>query len=134
MPHDTPLLTTRGAAFGVAWLLGVLAQKLKLSPIVGYLLAGVVIGPYTPGLHGDVGLASQLAEVGVVLLMFGVGLHFHLGDLLEVRRIAVPGALIQSTVATLLGVGLGRLMGWPLASGLVLGLAPSVARTGGLRG
>jgi CPA2 family monovalent cation:H+ antiporter-2 len=117
------------AAFAAAWILGILAQKVRLSPIVGYLLAGVAIGPYTPGFHGDVKLASQLAEVGVVLLMFGVGLHFHLADLLAVKRIAVPGALIQSTVATLLGLGLGLAMGWPASKGLVLGMALSVAST-----
>jgi CPA2 family monovalent cation:H+ antiporter-2 len=129
MLHETPLLTTMAAAFAAAFVLGVLAQKLRLSPIVGYLLAGIVIGPHTPGFAGDIGIARQLAEVGVVLLMFGVGLHFHLRDLIEVKRIAVPGALIQSTVATLLGVLVGRLFGWPSAEGLVLGIALSVAST-----
>ena len=129
MPHDTPLLTLLAAAFAAAWVLGLLAQKLRLSPIVGYLLAGVVIGPHTPGFVGDVALASQLAEVGVVLLMFGVGLHFHLRDLLAVKGIALPGALIQSGVATLLGLGLGLAEGWPIAQGLVLGMALSVAST-----
>src|ERR1700752_935431 len=104
MPHDTPLLTLLAAALAAAWVLGLLAQKLRLSPIVGYLLAGVVIGPYTPGFVGDGSLASQLAEVGVVLLMFGVGLHFPLEDLLAVKGIAIPGALLQSTAATLLGL------------------------------
>jgi K+:H+ antiporter len=117
------------AAFAAAWVLGILAQKLRLSPIVGYLLAGVAIGPYTPGFHGDVKLASQLAEVGVVLLMFGVGLHFHLSDLLAVKRLAIPGALIQCSVATVLGLALGLAMGWPVSKGLVLGLALSVAST-----
>jgi CPA2 family monovalent cation:H+ antiporter-2 len=129
MTHDTPLLTLLAAAFAAAWVLGLAARKLNLSPIVGYLLAGVVIGPYTPGFVGDVGLASQLAEVGVVLLMFGVGLHFHLRDLLEVKGIALPGALIQSGVATLLGLGLGLAEGWPVSQGLVLGMALSVAST-----
>src|SRR5262245_25094403 len=129
MPHDTPLLTLLAAAFAAAWLLGLLARKLHLSPIVGYLLAGVVIGPHTPGFVGDVALASQLAEVGVVLLMFGVGMHFHLKDLLDVKGIAVPGALIQCGVATALGLGLGLAESWPLAQGLVLGLALSVAST-----
>ncbi|MET0551683.1 MAG: cation:proton antiporter, partial [Vicinamibacteria bacterium] len=129
MPHDTPLLTTMAAAFAAAWILGILAQKVRLSPIVGYLLAGVAIGPYTPGFHGDVKLASQLAEVGVVLLMFGVGLHFHLADLLAVKRIAIPGALIQCSVATGLGLLLGLAMGWPPSKGLVLGMALSVAST-----
>jgi len=129
MPHDTPLLTTMAAAFAAAWLLGVAARKLRLSPIVGYLLAGVLIGPHTPGFVGDVALARQLAEVGVVLLMFGVGLHFHLRDLLHVKGIAVPGALLQSAVATLLGLALGVALGWPPSAGLVLGMALSVAST-----
>src|SRR5438128_1952796 len=103
--HDLPLVTTMAAAFTAAWVLGLLTQKLKLSPIVGYLLAGIAIGPHTPGYVGDSGLASQLAELGVILLMFGVGLHFHLKDLLAVRSVAVPGALVQSLVATLLGAG-----------------------------
>ena len=94
--HDLSLLTTIAAAFTAAWALGIITQKLGLSPIVGYLLAGVAIGPYTPGFTGDVHLAQQLAEIGVALLMFGVGLHFHLKDLLAVRAVAVPGALFQS--------------------------------------
>ncbi|MFI4945038.1 MAG: cation:proton antiporter [Burkholderiales bacterium] len=117
------------AAFGVAWVLGIAAQRLRLSPIVGYLLAGVLIGPHTPGLRADVPLASQLAEIGVVLLMFGVGLHFRVRDLREVGRLAIPGALVQSTVATLLGLGIGLAFGWPVSSGLVLGMALSVAST-----
>jgi CPA2 family monovalent cation:H+ antiporter-2 len=117
------------AAFAAAWVLGILAQKARLSPIVGYLLAGVAIGPYTPGFHGDVKLAAQLAEVGVVLLMFGVGLHFHLSDLLAVKRIAIPGALVQCSAATALGLALGLAMGWPVSKGLVLGMALSVAST-----
>ena len=129
MPHETPLITTMAAAFGSAWLLGMLAQKVGLSPIVGYLLAGVVIGPYTPGFVGDVGIAAQLAEIGVVLLMFGVGLHFHLKDLLAVKGIALPGALLQSAVATGLGLATGAAFGWPPGSGLVLGIALSVAST-----
>lgn len=129
MPHDTPLLSTLAAAVLVAWVLGLLAQRLRFSPIVGYLLAGVVIGPYSPGFVGDVSLASQLAEIGVILLMFGVGLHFHLEDLMDVKRIAIPGALIQCTVATLLGVGIGVAFGWPMMEGLVLGMALSVAST-----
>jgi len=123
------LLTTLAAAFAAAWLLGVLAQRLRLSPIVGYLLAGVAIGPHTPGFVGDVKLASQLAEVGVILLMFGVGLHFHLEDLRRVKGIAIPGALLQSGVATVLGAATGVAFGWPLESGIVLGLALSVAST-----
>lgn len=129
MPHDTPLLSTLAAALLVAWVLGLLAQRFKFSPIVGYLIAGVVIGPHSPGFVGDVALASQLAEIGVILLMFGVGLHFHLEDLMDVKRIAIPGALIQCTVATLLGVGIGVAFGWPMVEGLVLGMALSVAST-----
>src|SRR3954463_10605760 len=102
--HDLPLITTIAAAFTAAWVLGLLTQKLKLSPIVGYLLAGIAIGPHTPGFVGDTHLASQLAEIGVILLMFGVGLHFHLKDLLAVRKVAVPGAIGQSLAATLLGI------------------------------
>jgi CPA2 family monovalent cation:H+ antiporter-2 len=124
-----PLVTTLAAALAAAWVMGVLAHRLGLSPIVGYLLAGVLIGPHTPGFVGDAALAAQLAEIGVALLMFGVGLHFHVDDLLAVRGIAVPGALLQSAVATLLGLGLGLAMGWPVVSGAVFGLALSVAST-----
>ena len=128
--HDVPLLiTTIAAAFTAAWVLGIITQRLKLSPIVGYLLAGVVIGPHTPGFVGDLHLAQQLAEVGVILLMFGVGLHFRLGDLLAVRNVAVPGAVGQSLVATLLGLLLAAAIGMSFKSGLVLGMAMSVAST-----
>jgi CPA2 family monovalent cation:H+ antiporter-2 len=129
VPHEIPLVTTIAAALAGAWVLGVLAQRIGLSPIVGYLLAGVVIGPHTPGFVGDVDLAAQLAEIGVVLLMFGVGLHFHIKDLLAVKGIAVPGALLQSGVATLLGLALGLAFGWAPSSGLVLGMALAVAST-----
>ena len=94
MPHSAPLITTIAGGFAAAWVLGLLARRLGLAPIVGYLLAGIVIGPYTPGFVGDAGLAAQLAEIGVVLLMFGVGIHFHPKDLLAVKHIAVPGALV----------------------------------------
>jgi CPA2 family monovalent cation:H+ antiporter-2 len=127
--HELPLITTIAGAFAAAWVLGLLTQWLRLSPIVGYLLAGVVIGPYTPGFVGDVHLARQLAEIGVILLMFGVGLHFNLRDLLAVRDVAIPGAIGQSLVATLLGVGLAVVIGMPLKGGLVLGLAMAVAST-----
>src|SRR4051812_36772830 len=127
--HELPLVTTIAAAFFFAWLLGLLTQWLRLSPIVGYLLAGIVIGPYTPGFVGDTRLAAQLAEIGVILLMFGVGLHFHLDDLLAVRNVAVPGAIGQSLVATLLGAGVAVSFGWPVKSGLVLGMAMAVAST-----
>src|SRR3954468_10059195 len=98
--HDLPLITLIAAAFTAAWILGLLTQWLRLSPIVGYLLAGMAIGPYTPGFVGDVHLAQQLAEIGVILLMFGVGLHFRLADLLRVRNVAIPGAIGQSLFAT----------------------------------
>jgi len=127
--HDLPLISTIAAAFTAALLLGLLTQKLGLSPIVGYLLAGVVIGPHTPGFVADPVLAGQLAEVGVILLMFGVGLRFHLHDLLAVRDVAVPGAIVQSVVATLLGLAVGTALGWPARTGIVLGMALSVAST-----
>jgi CPA2 family monovalent cation:H+ antiporter-2 len=129
MAHELPLVTTIAAALASAWILGILARRIGLSPIVGYLLAGIIIGPHTPGFVGDVGLATQLAELGVVLLMFGVGLRFHIRDLLAVKGVAVPGALLQSGVSTLLGLALGLAFGWPPAAGLVLGLALAVAST-----
>ena len=127
--HDLPLISTIAAAFTAALVLGLITQKLKLSPIVGYLLAGIAIGPHTPGFVGDVHLAQQLAEIGVILLMFGVGLHFHLKDLLAVRNVAVPGAIGQSLLSTLLTLGVALAFGWPMKSGLVLGMALSVAST-----
>jgi len=129
MQHHTPLITTLVAGLLLAFVLGALANRLRLSPLVGYLLAGVVVGPHTPGFVADQGLATELAEIGVILLMFGVGLHFSLKDLLSVRMIAVPGALLQMMLSTMLGVGLCWTMGWPLVSGLVFGLALSVAST-----
>ncbi len=127
--QNLPLLTTIAAGFFAAWVLGLITQKLGLSPIVGYLLAGVAIGPYTPGFIGDVPLALELAEIGVILLMFGVGLHFHLKDLWAVRSVAIPGALGQSLLATLAAMGVFYLLGWPLRSGIVLGMAMAVAST-----
>jgi len=127
--HETPLITTIALALGVALILGLLAKRLGLSPIVGYLLAGVLIGPNTPGVVGDVKLAAQLAEIGVILVMFGVGLHFSFKDLLAVRSIAIPGALVQSTAATIACTGLAVAAGWTWQSGLILGLAVSVAST-----
>jgi CPA2 family monovalent cation:H+ antiporter-2 len=129
MPHNTSLIATIVAGLGLAFLLGLAAQRLRLSPLVGYLLAGVLIGPFTPGYVADQGLASQLAEIGVILLMFGVGLHFSLADLLKVRAIAVPGAVGQIAIATLLGMALAWALGWGLGAGLVFGLALSVAST-----
>jgi CPA2 family monovalent cation:H+ antiporter-2 len=129
LPHDTPLITTLVAGFGLAFLLGLLAQRLKLPLIAGYLLAGVVIGPFTPGYVADLDLAGELAELGVILLMFGVGLHFSPRDLMAVRAIAVPGALGQIAVATAFGTAMGWAMGWSLGAGLIFGLALSVAST-----
>jgi CPA2 family monovalent cation:H+ antiporter-2 len=123
------LITTIAAALGLALGLGFLAARLKLPPIVGYLLAGVVMSPATPGFVADLDLALQLAEIGVMLLMFGVGLHFSLRDLLAVRRIAVPGAVTQIIAATALGAGAALLWGWPLSAAVVFGLALSVAST-----
>lgn len=127
--HDISLITTIALALSAALLFGLLAKRFGLSPIVGYLIAGVLIGPYTPGVVGDVKLAQQLAEIGVILLMFGVGLHFSLKDLLAVRSIAIPGALGQSTAATLACTGLAVAVGWTWQTGLILGIAVSVAST-----
>ena len=129
VPHDLPLVSTVAMGMGLAFVLGLIATKLRIPPIVGYLLAGVFIGPYTPGFEADVHLAEQLAEIGIVLLMFGVGLHFSLKDLMEVRKIALPGAVVQIGAAMGMGVGLAYFWGWPLASGLMFGLALSVAST-----
>ena len=129
MPHDVPLITTIAAALGLALIMGFVAARLKLPALVGYLIAGIIIGPATPGFVADVELSNQLAEIGVMLLMFGVGLHFSLDDLLAVRRIALPGAIVQIAVATLLGIGVTALWGWSLAAGIVFGLALSVAST-----
>jgi CPA2 family monovalent cation:H+ antiporter-2 len=129
MPHDVGLITTVAAALGLALVLGFLAAHARVPPLVGYLLAGVLIGPATPGFVADVDLAGQLAELGVMLMMFGVGLHFSIADLLAVRRIAVPGALVQIAVATALGAGTAILWGWPGGSAIVFGLSLSVAST-----
>ncbi len=129
MPHGTPLITLMSVGLGLAFVFGLIATRLKLSPLVGYLIAGVVIGPFTPGYVADAGLASELAEMGVILLMFGVGLHFSLADLMSVRKIALPGAIAQIAVATLLGLGMGYAMGWTVEAGIVFGLALSVAST-----
>ncbi len=127
--HSLPLLTTLSAGFTAAWIFGLLTQKIGLSPIVGYLLGGILVGPYTPGFVADQSLANQLAEVGVILLMFAVGLHFHVKDLVAVKNIAIPGAVVQSTVATLLGLAVATAFGWDLKSGLVIGMAMAVAST-----
>ena len=127
--HEIPLITTIALALGAALLSGLIARRLGLSPIVGYLIAGVLIGPYTPGVVGDAKIASELAEIGVILLMFGVGLHFSLKDLLAVRALAIPGALVQSTAATFACMALAVAIGWSWQSGLILGIAVSVAST-----
>ena len=129
MPHSISLITTIAAAFGLALILGLVAVRLKLPALVGYLIAGVIIGPATPGFVADLELSQQLAEIGVMLLMFGVGLHFSLADLLAVRRIALPGAIAQIAVATALGVAVASLWGWSFGAGIVFGLALSVAST-----
>jgi CPA2 family monovalent cation:H+ antiporter-2 len=129
MPHHTPLIATIVAGLVLAFVFGAIANRLRLSPLAGYLLAGVAVGPHTPGFIADQSLAGELAEIGVILLMFGVGLHFSLKDLLSVRAIAIPGAIAQIALSTLLGVGLSWTMGWPIGSGFVFGLALSVAST-----
>lgn len=127
--HDLPLVSTIAVGLSGAFVLGLVCSKLRIPPIVGYLLAGIIIGPHTPGFVADIKLAEQLAEIGIVLLMFGVGLHFSMKDLNEVKRIAIPGAIVQIGAATAMGVGLSHLWGWSLASGLLFGLALSVAST-----
>ena len=129
MPHQTSLITLLCLGFVLAFLFGMIAQRLRLSPLAGYLLAGVVTGPFTPGLVVDQALAPQLAEIGVILLMFGVGLHFSLKDLMQVRRVVVPGALLRIGLMTALGWGVGRLFGWDDGTGIVFGLSLSVAST-----
>ncbi len=129
MLHVPPLVSTLAIGLVLAFSLGVLAHRFKLPPLVGYLLAGIALGPFTPGFVADQNIANQLAEVGVILLMFGVGLHFSLDDLLSVRGIAIPGALAQGLVATPLGIGLGWWLGWSTGAGVIFGVALSVAST-----
>ncbi|HZG21242.1 MAG TPA: YbaL family putative K(+) efflux transporter [Herbaspirillum sp.] len=129
MPHHTPLIATIVAGLVLAFIFGTLAHRLKMPPLIGYLVAGIAIGPFTPGFVGDADLAQELAEIGVILLMFGVGLHFSLKDLLSVKNIAIPGAVAQIAIATLLGMGLGWILGWPVGEGFLFGLALSVAST-----
>lgn len=129
MPHDTPLIATVVAGLSLAFVFGLLAHRLRLPMIAGYLLAGVVIGPFTPGYVADQELAGQLSELGVILLMFGVGLHFSVKDLMSVRGIAAPGAVGQIALATLFGLGVGWWMGWGYGAGLIFGLSLSVAST-----
>jgi monovalent cation:H+ antiporter-2, CPA2 family len=127
--HHTSLIATIVAGLGLAFVFGAIANRLKLPVLVGYLLAGVVVGPFTPGSVADQELAPQLAESGVILLMFGVGLHFSLKDLMAVRKIAIPGAVVQITAATVMGLGLALALGWSVGAGIVFGLALSVAST-----
>jgi CPA2 family monovalent cation:H+ antiporter-2 len=129
MVHESPLIAVLVFGLGLAFVFGTIANRLKLSPLVGYLVAGVAMGPFTPGFVADSALTLQLAEVGVILLMFGVGLHFSPKDLMSVRAIAIPGAAIQVAVAASLGAGAAWMLGWPLAAGIVFGLALSVAST-----
>jgi len=129
MPHDVSLIATIAAGFGLAMVFGFIAARLRMPPLVGYLLAGIMIGPFTPGFVADVALASQLAEIGVMLLMFGVGLHFSLDDLMAVRRIAIPGAIVQIAVAVALGMATASFWGWDIGASLVFGLCLSVAST-----
>ena len=129
MPHHTSLIALLSVGFVSAFVFGLLALRLKLSPLVGYLLAGIIVGPFTPGFVADQGLASQLAEIGVILLMFGVGLHFSLRDLLDVKGIAIPGALGQIAFVTAIGTGFGLWHGWDTMGAVVFGLALSVAST-----
>ena len=129
MLEQTPLIATIVGCIVLAFIFGTLANKLSMPPLIGYLVAGIVVGPYTPGFVADAHLAQELAEIGVILLMFGVGLHFSLKDLLAVKTIAIPGALLQILFATLLGVGLSWAIGWPLGQGIIFGLALSCAST-----
>ncbi|GEO39038.1 CPA2 family monovalent cation:H+ antiporter-2 [Skermanella aerolata] len=127
--HDTPLIAIIAIGLAMAFVLGLAAHRLRVSPLVGYLLAGIVVGPFTPGFVADQGLANELAEIGVILLMFAVGLHFSLKDLMSVRTIALPGAVVQIAVATLLGMALAWSLGWTMGAGIIFGLALSVAST-----
>ena len=129
MPHDLTLISTIAVSFALAFVFGYIANILRLPPLVGYLVAGIAVGPFTPGFVADTAIAGQLAEIGVMLLMFGVGLHFSIADLLAVRRIAIPGAVAQILLATAMGLGMMMLWGWTLGAGLVLGLSLSVAST-----
>lgn len=127
--HDMPLLTTVALGLSGAFICGLIAHKMRLPPIVGYLIAGILIGPFTPGYVADAKVAEQLSEIGIVLLMFGVGLHFSIKDLMDVRKIALPGAIVQIATATTMGALIAHYWGWPLQSGLLFGLACSVAST-----
>ncbi len=129
MPHDVDLIILLAVGFGLALIFGYIAARLRFPPLIGYLIAGIIISPNTPGIVGDIHLANQLAELGVMFLMFGVGMHFSLNDLVQVRRIAVPGAILQITVATLLGMGVSMMWDWSFGSALIFGLSLSCAST-----
>ncbi len=129
MHTESPLISIIVIGLGLAFVLGLVAHRLRMSVIVGYLVAGIAVGPFTPGFVADQALAIQLADIGVILLMFGVGLHFSVGDLLAVKAVAIPGALLQIAAATGLGLGLATLFGWPIGAGLIFGLCLSVAST-----
>src|ERR1700761_8835045 len=121
MAHDSPLIAILVIGLGLAFVFGTIANRLKLSPLVGYLVAGIAIGPFTPGFVADSKLTLELADVGVILLMFGVGLHFSPKDLMSVRGVAVPGAILQVAIASALGCGVALWLGWPLGAGIVFG-------------
>ena len=129
MPHDVDLIILLAVGFGLALIFGYIAARLRFPPLIGYLIAGIIISPNTPGIVGDIHLANQLAELGIMFLMFGVGMHFSLNDLVQVRRIAVPGAILQITVATLLGMGVSMMWDWSFGSALIFGLSLSCAST-----
>lgn len=129
MEHNITLISTIAAGFGLALIFGFIAERIRVPALVGYLLAGILLGPYSPGFVADIGIASQLSEIGVMLLMFGVGLHFSVDDLMSVKRIALPGAIVQMTIATLLGMAVAHWWGWSLGEGLIFGLALSCAST-----
>src|SRR5687767_7573404 len=129
MIHSAPLIATITAGLGLAFLLGLAVMRIGLPPIVGYLLAGVIVGPYSPGFTADAAIAGQLAEIGVIMLMFGVGLHFSMTDLLAVKRVAIPGAIGRIVIVTGLVALIAQFFGWPLGQALVFGLSLSVAST-----
>ena len=129
MNHNISLITTIAAGFSVALILGLIAERIKIPALVGYLIAGIIIGPATPGFVADTHIAAQLSEIGVMLLMFGVGLHFSINDLLSVKRIAITGAVVQMALATGLGMLVAHWWGWSWGSGLVFGLSLSCAST-----
>src|SRR5512141_387692 len=129
MAHGLELILTLTGGLTAAFVCGFITHRLRLSPIVGYLVAGVVVGPFTPGFVAHAGLAAQLAEIGVILLMFGVGLHFHVDELLAVRRLAIPGALVQIAVATALGLLITLPAGFSVGAGIIFGIAIAVAST-----